>query len=662
MAKKKRKRNRQHSGESPGKYATALRQGKDILSRYWGGERQLTGGKYRRAYMHYSRESIQQAMFEYARGRKISALRTFRPLFSALKQPGDILPLAFYFAGRGKLWPSFHGTISRNINGKSLVDLVLEVDFKPDWKVAFQSARPLVNFLRDFGVDFKVKFSGHSSPHIIIPAEAFPPGVGHSVHLQILDYANKHVHGRAHLDMSFRSTSHFLRLAYSINENAGRVSVPIHPDGYERFNPKQHADIENVKILKDWWSVPEDAPERTGEMIKFILERKSISLPREMRAKVFRKAPAKQFQQLPAQVIIAGGRAARAEALRRLHMPYEQMLKTGQEMFQRRDELMGKPNVREAVEMLKTIHRKAGVVSTQEAAAKCEVDPEDLWFLWRWTLREDIFDYYARDDVQEAMFLHSIDRKVRLGNEDVAVELADPGDILPLAAYIHETQGGVDYPTFYCTNTKRDATTGDIIDCDVAVRIDGRGDGIAADRMARSAISLLRQAGADFAVLIGAEGEGVRERGDEGARERESVWLSARPPAPSLSRPLAPSSPRSFMTTRYIVIPSEAVPGMPRVEDEFVRVIEAMERHFKKALPLSEGISVLPIGEYIPLFYSVNETSGVANVPVRIDKKDVEQMVDSLSDVQVMQDWWDIPGEASAEMAELFRKVGLLVY
>jgi len=630
MAKKKKRKKIKHGSQSIGRYATLVRQGREMLNRYWNGEEIGRRGRYKMVYKHYARESIQQAIYEYARGRKITTLRNFKPLFSGLRAPEDILPLAFYFAGTGKLWPSFHGTISRSIDGKRLLDLVLEVDFKPDWKVAFQSARPLIKFLKDFGVDIKVKFSGHSSPHIIIPAEAFPPTIGHSVHLQILNYANKHVQGRAHLDMSFRNVNHFLRLVYSINENAGRVSVPIDPDEYDKFRPKEHAEIESVKVMKDWWAVPEDAPERTSEMIKFILEQKTISIPKEMRAKVFRKAPAKQFQQLPTQVIIAGGRKARAEALRKLQMPYEQMLKTGQQMFQRRDELMEKPNVREALEMLKDIHKGVGVVSTQEASSKYEVAPEELWFLWRWTLRENIFDYYARDDVQEAMFLHSIDRRVRLGNEDVVVSLADPSNILPLAAYIHETQGGVDYPTFYCTNIKHDVTTEDIIACDIAVRIDGKGDGVAADKMARWAISLLRQAGVDFAILVGAE-------------ENDQ-------------HPLGPHD-KSLMTTRYIIIPSEAAPGMPRNKDEFSKVIEAMERHFKKALRRSEGISVLFMGEYIPLFYSVNETSGLANIPVRMDKLGAEPEFGSLSDVQVAPDWWDIPGEVSAEMAELFRKV-----
>jgi len=36
---------------------------------------------------------------------------------------------------------------------------------------------------------------------------------------------------------------------------------------------------------------------------------------------------------------------------------------------------------------------------------------------------------------------------------------------------------------------------------------------------------------------------------------------------------------------------------------------------FKKALPRSEGVSVLPMDEYIPLFYSVNEILGLANIP-----------------------------------------------
>ena len=118
-------------------------------------------------------------------------------------------------------------------------------------------------------------------------------------------------------------------------------------------------------------------------MIKFILERKSISIPRELRSKVFRKSPARQFQQLPTQVMIAGGPKARAEVLRKLQMPYEQMLKTGSDLIQRHDERMEKTSVREAIALLKAIEGETGVVSTREVSGKYEVDPEDLWFLWR---------------------------------------------------------------------------------------------------------------------------------------------------------------------------------------------------------------------------------------------------------------------------------------
>ena len=108
--------------------------------------------------------------------------------------------------------------------------------------------------------------------------------------------------------------------------------MPIPPEQYERFNPNR-ADIENVEVLRNWWSVPEDAPERTSEMIRFILEQKTMSVPKEMRARVLKKAVAKQFQRLPVQAIIAGGGKAREEALRRLQMPYQQMIKTGQQLF-----------------------------------------------------------------------------------------------------------------------------------------------------------------------------------------------------------------------------------------------------------------------------------------------------------------------------------------
>ena len=633
MAKKKKRRKAKQPDKTSGRYSTMVNHGRILVDQYRSGQLRGRQGRLGRIYKHYSRESIQRGIFEHAAGRKIAALRQFRPMFSAIKKPEDILPLAFSLAERGKLWPSFHGTISRSIAGQRLLDLVMEVDFKSSWKVAFQSARPLVKFLEDFGVDFKVKFSGHSSPHIIVPSEAFPPGMGHSIQMRILDYAGKHVRGKGHLDMSFQNTKHFLRLPYSINESAGGVSVPIHPDpqnshAYSDFTPEK-AKIENVRIIKDWWAVPEDAPERTGEMIKFVLERKTLSIPKTVKTRMPRKIPAKQFQQLSTQLLLAGGPKARNEMLRRLQMPYDQMLKTGQDLLQRRDELMESANVQDAMVMLEDIHKTSGVVSTQEAASKHEVSPEDLWFLWRWRLRQSIFDYYARDDVQEAMFLHSMDRKVKLGAENVVVELADPADILPLAAYIHETQGDVDYPTFSCTNIKQDATTNDVIGCDVVVRVDGKGDGTAAERMAHQAISLLRQAGADFVLLLG-------------VRSASNI----QDPVSSIQSPVL-----------NIIMPSEALPGMPGDEKQFAKVIDTMEERLKRALPRSYSISVLPMGEYMPLFYSVNGTSGVANIPIRADELRAEPEPDSLNDVQVTRDWWDVPGEVSAEMEELFTKI-----
>jgi hypothetical protein len=434
--------------------------------------------------------------------------------------------------------------------------------------------------------------------------------------------------------MSFRNTGHFLRLAYSINEQAGGVSVPIYPDpgnpdAIYDFNPSK-AKIDNVRVIKDWWYVPEDAPERTSEMIKFIIERKSISIPKKMKPKGLRKVAAKQFQRLPTQFLIAPGTKARMEVLRKLQMPYEQMIKTGQQIIQRRETLMAETNFPEALETLKSIHGKYGVVSAREVSHDYEVNMDDLWFLWRWTLREHIFHYYARDDVQEAMFLHSVDRKIRLGAEDVIVDLQDPADILPLAVYIHETQGAVDYPAFYCTNTKYDATTDDVIGCDVVLKIDGKGDIDTTGQLTRWSVSLLRDAGIDFALVL------IWGPLSQFAHHSESI----------IQNPLS-----------NVIIPSESLPGMPQTEAEFARVIGNIEKIFRKAVPGSERIEVLQMGEYMPLFYSVNDVSGLANVPVRIDDPGMEPKFRSLSDVQVTNDWWDIPAQASSEMLELFSRI-----
>jgi hypothetical protein len=75
------------------------------------------------------------------------------------------------------------------------------------------------------------------------------------------------------LDMSFLNSSrHYLRLAYSIHEGTGNVSLPIHPKKYDSFTPRM-ARIQNAEVMKDWWYIPEDAGDYGKELITYLSRR-----------------------------------------------------------------------------------------------------------------------------------------------------------------------------------------------------------------------------------------------------------------------------------------------------------------------------------------------------------------------------------------------------
>ena len=50
---------------------------------------------------------------------------------------------------------------------------MLEVDVKHDHREAFERGRKALDVLDSYGITYRVKFSGNSSPHIIIPEEAY---------------------------------------------------------------------------------------------------------------------------------------------------------------------------------------------------------------------------------------------------------------------------------------------------------------------------------------------------------------------------------------------------------------------------------------------------------------------------------------------------------
>jgi hypothetical protein len=161
-------------------------------------------------------------------------------------------------------YPGLHGTVGR--------DIVLEVDAKQDRREAFEGGRRLMEFLDRYGAPYRVKFSGNSSSHVIIPQAAYEtllPEEQRSAGFRRL-YAWVVEHCGVAVDGSFGGGSHFLRLPYSLNERTGLVSLPLRPEEYDGFELEM-AEAHRVRV-EAWWFETEDLLARREGMLRLLRE------------------------------------------------------------------------------------------------------------------------------------------------------------------------------------------------------------------------------------------------------------------------------------------------------------------------------------------------------------------------------------------------------
>jgi len=424
--------------------------------------------RYERIKSYYSRSDVQLAMYNYAKGRKISVLKNFRPMFSGstLRNPEDILPIMMFYSREWSLWPSMHGTVSRyDEDGNSLCDLVVEVDCKKSRVRCFNLTRPLIRLFRDLELEFRIKFSGNASPHVIIPGEVFPEkwrrgGNCRHLYAKLLDFFKEQIKEPRLLDGSFRNSSHFLRLAYSLNENTGLASIPIEIDSYDRFS-WESAYPESVVVLEDWWNIPDDAQERTESLIEFVFGEK-----RTFAAAVDNNIIQQELTHCRPDLIGKNTQIG--------------MIKAGEEIIERFAELSSSmdPALSQNIisELRNNIEKgdidQHQVVKTYvfkhliKFAQKHGINKSDLILLWNWSNKSELLKYYARKDVQEFIYSYSQDRCISIGNSGEYMVLEEPSAIFPIITYM--VSEGV-MPAFRCTNAKYDHEDGKMIACDVVI-------------------------------------------------------------------------------------------------------------------------------------------------------------------------------------------------
>ncbi len=165
-----------------------------------------------------------------------------------------------------RFYPSFHEAADMLGDYK---DFVLEADCR-GWRKSFDDLYGALRILDEFQVVYRIKFSGHRSLHFMIPWEAFPEYFnGKSVKKQwkqICDRVRAYFVRHGGLRSAHRSGG-ILRIAYSLNENTGLVSLPIASGELEDFRPWE-AVMHHVKVDLPWFGdVPESAQMNTERFL-----------------------------------------------------------------------------------------------------------------------------------------------------------------------------------------------------------------------------------------------------------------------------------------------------------------------------------------------------------------------------------------------------------
>ena len=149
---------------------------------------------------------------------------------------------------------SFHSFATVTDGDKVLrFDLMFEADLM-GWRRSFEALSGMIRLLDEFEVCYRMKYSGVRSLHLIIPCEGLPKQfLGELVTHQRQDIERKiRRYFTRHCGMPGAvERNGILRLAYSLNEDNGLVSLPISSDELPSFRPWE-ANIYNVTIDKPW--------------------------------------------------------------------------------------------------------------------------------------------------------------------------------------------------------------------------------------------------------------------------------------------------------------------------------------------------------------------------------------------------------------------------
>jgi len=141
-------------------------------------------------------------------------------------------------------------------------DFIIEKD-GPNWRYCWDAMLPVLEILNRFGVHFWLKYSGHHSLHVVVPAENFPPVIGSirladvfpNVAWRLLAFFNVACCEPV-MDHGFDGGTAGTNMPYSLNEHSGLLNYPVLETEIADFQP-YFSDIHHAEVRSFWRSFPE---------------------------------------------------------------------------------------------------------------------------------------------------------------------------------------------------------------------------------------------------------------------------------------------------------------------------------------------------------------------------------------------------------------------
>jgi len=157
-------------------------------------------------------------------------------------------------------------------------DSVIELDY--GWRRSFGELKNGMQVLDDFGIHYRMKFSGHHSLHFILPAEAMPESFRERPEqdkwYDAMNKVGEFLAARSNYLQDWQTMfGKVCSAPYTVHRSVGLVSIPLRFEDLKKFRPWM-ATVHLAAPVQNWWAVPADASENFQKLLDYIASGREI--------------------------------------------------------------------------------------------------------------------------------------------------------------------------------------------------------------------------------------------------------------------------------------------------------------------------------------------------------------------------------------------------